>query len=160
MGICEPYTKRRFVCQALMLDRRPGSQSSLSFIQKVFNWVKLRTLCRPVGFFHTNSLIHVFRYFGVVFQRLSLAPQFLGLRVPFIGTKDPSPTPETQPRSIIPRSHTFGIMQTCKYCSPFKPRLLHWLLQQTGSLLDGYKLFLCSVFNYDQWTGKINVIAG
>ena len=31
----------------------PGSQSAFQFIPKVFDWVEVRALCRPVKFFHS-----------------------------------------------------------------------------------------------------------
>ena len=37
-----------------MLGVRPGSQSAFQFIQKVFDGVEVRALCRPVKFFHTD----------------------------------------------------------------------------------------------------------
>jgi len=42
------------------------------------------------------------------------------LRVPFTGTKRPSPTPEKQPHTImpLPPNFTLGTIQSGKYCSP------------------------------------------
>jgi len=42
------------------------------------------------------------------------------LRIPFTGTKDPSPTPEKQPHTIIPPppNFTLGTMQSGKYRYP------------------------------------------
>ena len=37
-----------------MLSDRPGSQSAFQFIPKVLDGVKIRALCRPVKFFHTD----------------------------------------------------------------------------------------------------------
>jgi hypothetical protein len=33
---------------------RPGSQSVFQFMSKVFDFVEVRALCRPVKFFHTD----------------------------------------------------------------------------------------------------------
>jgi hypothetical protein len=33
---------------------RPDSQSAFQFIPKVFDWVEVRALCRPVKFIHTD----------------------------------------------------------------------------------------------------------
>ncbi|CAI9572192.1 unnamed protein product, partial [Staurois parvus] len=69
-------------------------------------------------------------------------------RIPFTGTKGPSPTPEKQPHTIIPPppppppNFTLRTMQSGKYCSPgnhqtqthpldFQTRKCYWSLQRT-----------------------------
>uniref|UniRef100_A0A674DXE6 Signal transducing adaptor molecule (SH3 domain and ITAM motif) 2 n=1 Tax=Salmo trutta TaxID=8032 RepID=A0A674DXE6_SALTR len=101
----------------------PGSQLTFQFIPKVFNGVKVRTLCRPVKFFHTDldkPFLYGPRFVhgGVVLLKQEMAfPKLLPqvgstessrmalyavtLRFPFTGTKGPSPNQENSPRPFF-----------------------------------------------------------
>jgi hypothetical protein len=96
---------------------RPSSQSAFQFIQKVFDGVEVRALCRPVKFFHVDfdkPFLYGphFLHRGIVMQeraspscchkfgstessRMSLYT--VVFRFPFTGTKGPSPNHEKQP---------------------------------------------------------------
>ena len=121
---------------------RPGSQSPLQFIPKVFHQVEVRTLCRPVKFICTK-LSHP-RLYGAAsctgaqscwtkkgpspncshkvgsMELSNISWYAEAFRVPFIGTKGPSPAPESQPHTVIqpPPNFTLGTMQSDKYRSP------------------------------------------
>jgi hypothetical protein len=112
---------------------KPGSQSVLKFIPKVFDGVKVRALCRPVKVFHTDldkSFLYGPRFVhdSVRLKQERAFPKLLPqswnhrivqniivcYRFPFTETIGPSWKHEKQPQSIIPPppNFTVGIMHS------------------------------------------------
>ena len=99
----------------------PCSNSS----QRCFHRVEVRTLCRPVKFIHTKLSQPCLYRSCCVQSHVGKGPSpncshiswyAEAFRVPFTGTKGPSPAPEKQPHTIIPppSNITFGTVQSDK----------------------------------------------
>ncbi|CAI9619175.1 unnamed protein product, partial [Staurois parvus] len=84
------------------------------------------------------------------------------LRVPFTGTKGPSPTPEKQPHTIIPPppNFTLGTMQSGKYHSPCnfqtQTRPLDWQTEKRDSSFQKTRIYCSRV----QWRFALHCTCG